>query len=212
MNSQITKNDASLESGKSYGFMGCNWTVCEFVNDGMTAVLQSHGVTHGEWPGFVMPQFGNGDYYSKSIDGEDISAYDNKMKELYDTIKDAEDPSVSYGKGLFLINKEKASFPDLDEPGSGNYWKVLKRAAENAQSFGAASSSAWLGAVDGSYGAWCVDRFGHVYNINYQYVDYVIAPAFNLGLSKVEVVENQIYFGNNLTGGKINGTERSFRA
>lgn len=75
-----------------------------------------------------------------------------------------------------------------------------------------ASSSAWLGAVDGSYGAWCVDRFGHVYNINYQYVDYVIAPAFNLGLSKVEVVENQIYFGNNLTGGKINGTERSFRA
>jgi hypothetical protein len=37
--------DASLESGKSYGFMGCNWTVCEFVNDGMTAVLQSHGVT-----------------------------------------------------------------------------------------------------------------------------------------------------------------------
>lgn len=159
-----------------------------------------------------MPQFGNGDYYSKSIDGEDISAYDNKMKELYDTIKDAEDSSVSYGKGLFLINKEKASFPDLNEPGPGNYWKVLKRAAENAQSFGAASSSAWLGAVDGSYGAWCVDRFGHVYNINYQYVDYVVAPAFNLDLSKVEVVENQIYFGNNLTGGKINGTERSFRA
>lgn len=58
MNSQITKNDASLESGKSYGFMGCNWTVCEFVNDGMTAVLQSHGVTEGPWPGFIMPQFG----------------------------------------------------------------------------------------------------------------------------------------------------------
>ena len=68
----------------------------------------------------------------------------------------------------------------------------MKGAAENAQSFGAASSIAWLGAVDGSYGAWCVDRFGHVYNINYQYVDYVVAPAFNLDLSKVEVVENQI--------------------
>lgn len=112
-----------------------------------------------------MKKFGNGDYYADPIDGQDISAYDNKMKKLYDTIKDAEDSSVSYGKGLFLINKEKASFPDWDEPGSGNYWKVLKRAAENAQSFGAASSSAWLGAVDGSYGAWCVDRFGHIYNL-----------------------------------------------
>ena len=98
----------------------------------------------------------------------------------------------SHGKGLFLINKEKASFPDWDEPGSGNYWKVLKRAAENAQSFGAASSSAWLGAVDGSYGAWCVDRFGHVYNINYQYVDFVVAPAFNLDLSKVDIVGDEI--------------------
>ena len=98
----------------------------------------------------------------------------------------------SHGKGLFLINKEKASFTDWDEPGSGNYWKVLKRAAENAQSFGATSSSAWLGAVDGSYGAWCVDRFGHVYNINYQYVDYVVAPAFNLDLSKVDIVGDEI--------------------
>lgn len=126
MNSEI------FRVGQTYSFMGYDWTACELINKGKTLVIQSHGVTHGEWPGFVMPQFGNGDYYSKSIDGEDISAYDNKMKELYDTIKDAEDPSVSYGKGLFLINKEKASFPDLDEPGSGNYWKVLKRAAENA--------------------------------------------------------------------------------
>ena len=190
--SQITKNNNVLELGKTYRLAGYKWTACELINKGKTLVIQSHGVTHGEWPGFVMPQFGNGDYYSKSIDGEDISAYDNKMKELYDAIKDAEDSSVSYGKGLFLINKEKASFPNWDEPGSGNYWKVLKRAAENAQSFGAASNNAWLGAVDGSYGAWCVDRFGHVYNINYQYVDYVVAPAFNLDLYKVDIVGDEI--------------------
>lgn len=186
MNSEI------FRVGQTYSFMGYDWTACELINKGKTLVIQSHGVTHGEWPGFVMPQFGNGDYYSKSIDGEDISAYDNKMKELYDTIKDAEDSSTSYGKGLFLINKEKASFPNWDEPGSGNYWKVLKGAAENAQSFGAASSIAWLGAVDGNYGAWCVDRFGHVYNINYQYVDYVVAPAFNLDLYKVDIVGDEI--------------------
>lgn len=190
--SQITKNNNVLELGKTYRLAGYKWTACELINKGKTLVIQSHGVTHGEWPGFVMPQFGNGDYYSKSIDGEDISDYDNKMKELYDAIKDVEDSSVSYGKGLFLINKEKASFPDWDEPGSGNYWKVLKGAAENAQSFGAASSSTWLGAVDGSYGAWCVDQFGHVYNINYQYVDYVVAPAFNLDLSKIEIVGDEI--------------------
>ena len=186
MNSQI------LRVGQTYSFMGYNWTACELINNGRTAVIQSHGVTHGEWPGYTLPQFGNGNYYGADIDGQNISAYDDKMQALYDTIKDVEDSSTSYGKGLFLINKEKASFPNWDEPGSGNYWKVLKGAAENAQSFGAASSIAWLGAVDGSYGAWCVDRFGHVYNINYQYVDYVVAPAFNLDLSKVEVVENQI--------------------
>ena len=200
-----------LDMEKNYKLAGYIWSFVKV--DKNHAVIQSHGVTAGPWPGFKMLKFGGkDDFYATDLDGEDISAYDDKMLALYDAIKDAEDTSASYGKGLYLISKGKVGFTELCKPGSGNYWKVLKRAAENAQSFGAASSSAWLGAVDGSYGAWCVDRFGHVYNINYQYVDYVIAPAFNLGLSKVEVVENQIYFGNNLTGGKINGTERSFRA
>lgn len=79
MNSEI------FRVGQTYSFMGYDWTACELINKGKTLVIQSHGVTHGEWPGFVMPQFGNSNYYFKSIDGEDISAYDNKMKELYDT-------------------------------------------------------------------------------------------------------------------------------
>lgn len=107
MNSQITKNDASPESGKSYGFMGCNWTVCEFVNDGMTAVIQSHGVTEGPWPGFIMPQFGNDNYYGADIDGQDISGYDKKMVALYDSIKDVEDTNAAYGRGLYLVSAEK---------------------------------------------------------------------------------------------------------
>lgn len=49
-----------LEAGETYWFVGHDWTVCELVNDGRTAVIQSHGVTHGTWPGFVMPQFANG--------------------------------------------------------------------------------------------------------------------------------------------------------
>lgn len=67
------------------------------------AVIQSHGITHGMWPGFVIPKFGNGNYYGRSIDGQDISDYDEKMSALYNAIKDVEDASASYGKGLFLV-------------------------------------------------------------------------------------------------------------
>lgn len=99
---------ANLELGKTYDFMGYNWTACELINNGKTIVIQSHGVTHGPWPGYVMPQFGNGNYYADSIDGQDISAYDDKLKELYNAVKDVEDKSASYGKGLYLISKEKS--------------------------------------------------------------------------------------------------------
>ena len=121
---------AILEAGETYRFAGYSWTACELVNDGRVAVIQSHGVTHGAWPGFVMSQFGNGNYYSKSIDGDDISAYDDKMQALYDAIKDVEDTSASYGKGLYLIPKEKAGFTEWGKSGSGNYWAALKALAE----------------------------------------------------------------------------------
>ncbi len=73
-------------------------------------------------------------FYAADIDGEDISAYDDKMQALYEAIKDAEDSSTSYGKGLFLISKEKAGFTEWGKSGSGNYWQVLKKVAENARS------------------------------------------------------------------------------
>ncbi len=184
-----------LEAGETYWFVGHDWTVCELVNDGRTAVIQSHGVTHGTWPGFVMPQFANGNYYSKSIDGEDISNYDDKMQALYDAIKDVEDTSASYGKGLYLIPKEKAGFTKCEEPGSGNYWKALKTAAGNARSFWTTGYGAWLGTADGS-GALYVSSYassnGYVdsnYGLNY---DFVVAPAFNLDLSKVKIVGGEI--------------------
>ena len=192
MNSQITKNNNVLELGKTYQFAGYKWTACELINKGKTLVIQSHGVTHGAWPGYVMPQFGNGNFYAADIDGDDISAYDDKMQELYDAIKDAEDSSVSYGKGLFLISKEKAGFTEWREPGSGNYWQALKEASMNYQSFGAASGSAWLGTVNGDNGAWYVYSNGSVYNNYGQYYDFVVPPAFNLDLSKIEIVGDEI--------------------
>ena len=183
------KTYATLKPGKTYKFAGYSWTACEVNNDRHVAVIQSHGITHGMWPGFVIPKFGNGNYYGRSIDGQDISDYDEKMSALYNAIKDVEDKSASYGKGLYLVSKEKAGFTEWCEPGSGDYWQALKKAAGNASSFGCPSYCAWLGAVGGSDGAWYVSS--NVYNY-YQDSDCVVAPAYNLDLSKVEVVGDEI--------------------
>ena len=185
------KTYATLKPGKTYKFAGYSWTACEVNNDRHVAVIQSHGITHGMWPGFVIPKFGNGNYYGRSIDGQDISDYDEKMSALYNAIKDVEDKSASYGKGLYLVSKEKAGFTEWCEPGSGDYWQALKKAAGNASSFGCPSYCAWLGAVGGSDGAWYVSSNGNVYNY-YQDSDCVVAPAYNLDLSKVEVVGDEI--------------------
>lgn len=179
---------ANLELGKTYNFMGYKWTACELINKGKTLAIQSRGVTHGAWPGFKMTEFDS----KYSIDGYDISAYDNKMKELYDTIKDVEDTSSSYGKGLYLVSKEKAGFSELGEPGSGNHWQALKATAENAHSFGCPYYYAWLGTVHGGYDAWCVGSDGCLYNYFNKCNDFVIAPAFNLDLSKVEIKGDEI--------------------
>lgn len=181
--------------GKTYKFAGYKWTVCERINKGKTLVIQSHGVTHGKWPGFVMPQFGNGNFYAADIDGEDISAYDDKMRSLYDAIKDVEDTSASYGKGLFLISKEKAGYVEFERTGSGNYWKVLQGVSMNYSPFGATCFSTWLGTVaDANSGnAFSMDIGGCIgYSIYNQPNEYAIAPAFNLDLSKVEIKGDEI--------------------
>lgn len=175
--------------------MGYKWTACELINNGKTLVIQSHVVTNGAWPGLVISQFGNGNYYSKSIDGQDISGYDNKLKELYNAIKDAEDMSATYGKGLFLIGKEKVGFTELGEPGSGNYWAALKAVAENARQLGPGNNFVWLGTVDGGAHACCLHSSGSIHGHESgcnQNLYYVIAPAFNLDLSKVEIKGDEI--------------------
>lgn len=176
-----------LEPGKTYKFAGYSWTACEVNNDRHVAVIQSRGVTHGAWPGFKMTEFDS----KYSIDGYDISAYDVKTKKLYDAIKDVEDKSASYGKGLYLVSKEKAGFTEWDQPVSGDYWQALKKAAGNASSFGCPFNYAWLGTVYGSNYAWCVYSRGNV-GSGGQNNGYVVAPAFNLDLSKVEVDGDEI--------------------
>ena len=187
------KTYATLKPGKTYKFAGYSWTACEVNNDRHVAVIQSHGITHGMWPGFKMTEFDS----KYSIDGYDISAYDVKTKKLYDAIKDVEDKSASYGKGLYLVSKEKAGFTEWCEPGSGDYWQALKKAAGNASSFGCPYYYAWLGTVDGTGGAWCVGSYGSVLSSNGQSNDFVVAPAFNLDFSKVEIRGDEIIIREN---------------
>ena len=190
---------AGIELGKTYRFAGYDWTVCEVDNAGHYAVIQSHGVTHGMWPGHTMSQFGNGNYYTNSIDGHDISGYDDKIQSLYDAIKDAEDTSASYGKGLYLVSEEKVGFTEWDQPGSGYYWQALKAAAKNVSSFWSPVYNAWFGTVGGSGFAWCVCSNGNIYDYDCskQNNDFVVAPAFNIDLSKVEIVGDEIIIREN---------------
>lgn len=184
---------ANLELGKTYNFMGYKWTACELINNGKTLVIQSHGVTYGEWPGYKMSQFGNGNYYANSIDGQDISDYDDKMRALYDSIKDVEDISSSYGKGLYLVSIEKVGFKEWSMPGSGYYWTALREAVANYSSFGAPIGEVWFGTIDDSNYAFCVNLGDFCYfNSNNQWSSYMVAPTFNLDLSKVEIEGDEI--------------------
>ena len=183
-------SDANLLEGHTYRFGDYYWVVAE-IKDGC-AVLQSTGVTSGKWPGYVMPEFGNGNWYGKNIDGLDISNYDVKMSALYKCIKDAEFTSADYGKGLFLVSNEKAGQTEWGLKGSDNYWSALKRAAENYSSLGASNYRAWLGTYSGSgSSAYYVNSDGSVSSSNQDYSN-VVAPAFNLDQSKIEVNGDEI--------------------
>lgn len=180
--------------GKTYKFAGYDWTVCEVDNKRHAAVIQSHGVTHGAWPGYVMQKFGGkaNVIYELDIDGEDISVYDNEMKELYDNIKDAENTSATYGNGLYLISREKAGFTVLVAPDSANYWQALKKAAENACPFESPSCNVWTGTCGGHRSnASIVSSDGRAYYSD-QTPSCVVAPTFNLDLSKVEIRGDKI--------------------
>lgn len=185
---------ANLELGKTYNFMGYKWTACELINNGKTLVIQSHGVTTGPWPGFKLSQFGNGNYYADSIDGQDISAYDDKMQTLYDAIKEVEDKSAPYGKGLFLVSAEKEQLSTViyGASGAGYYCDALVSAGSEGNPNGT-HCNAWLGTLGNKENtAWFVNGFANGYIALQDDVVKTIAPAFNLDLSKVKISGDEI--------------------
>ncbi len=170
----------TIELGKEYLFAGYRWVPVEINEIFHVAVMQSLGVTAGPWPGFSMENLGDGNYYPHNIDEYDISRYDDKTYALMKQIK-----PVSLIDGLYL-----PSFEDIND---NPLWKdALARAASRYSSFGASYSYAWTG-THNSYcnGAWVVNSNGNTYN-DYQNNSYVVPVAFNLDLSKVKIVGDEI--------------------
>ena len=188
---KVKEERYGIVEGHTYHLAGYYWIAAE-VKDGY-AVLQSTGVTSGPWPGYKMSQFGGTDnFYRLDIDGINISDYDAKMSALYETIKAFEFTNTKYGNGLFLISKAKVrkTSQELVEP--DNYWSALKTAASNHIALGIHNNSAWLGTAYTDY-VWCVGSNGNVDdNVASQVTSCVVAPAFNLDITKVEVEGNEI--------------------
>lgn len=171
--------------GKEYSFAGYKWI--PVVLDKNMVVLQSLGVTVGSWPGFSMHQFGDHNYYGKEITGQDISAYDDKTKNLYEKLRSVEVESP-LGKGLYLpredimiCNWKQAMITVVD--------------SDNPIACEADDNMAWLDKSNGSYArCFCANEdIGSISDSRSQICEYIIAPAFNLDLSKVEIEDDEIF-------------------
>lgn len=170
----------TIELGKEYLFKGYRWVPVEINENWHVAVMQSLGVTAGPWPGFSMENLGNGNHYTHNIDEYDISKYDDKTYALMKQIK-----SVSFIDGLYL--------PGFEDINDNQLWKdALARAASHGSSFGASNNCAWTGTYYGNISrAWVVNSNGDTYGSNQSY-SYVVPVAFNLDLSKIEIVGDKI--------------------
>ena len=187
---EYTEPPITLTEGETYTFAGYEWVAAE-NKEGYT-VLQSTGVTAGRWPGYKLTKFGNSYYYADSIDGQDISGYDDKTTALYNSIKSAEYSGADYGTGLYLVSNEMTGTTTYGATGSGNYWTALITAASHNNSLGALYSCAWLGTDYDNSSSWCVGSDSIVYGGKPQDNGCVVAPAFNLNTSKVNLEGNTI--------------------
>lgn len=176
----VVSGKRTIELGKEYLFEGYRWVPVEINENCHVAVMQSLGVTAGPWPGFSMENLGDGNHYTHNIDEYDISKYDDKTYALMKQIK-----PVSFIDGLYL--------PGFEDINDNQLWKdALARAASHGSSFGASVNCAWTGTYYGNSGdAWVVNSNGDTYG-NYQSGSFVVPAAFNLDLSKIEIVGDKI--------------------
>ena len=161
------------------------WIVAEKLNDD-AYVLQSEGVSAGNSPNGIADDYKN------------ISSLTPCLGSLYASIDWAE-YHRAVGDGLYLVpyDKKDASFgytinqASGDTTGSKNYYQyALYKAACNNASFGATSPFAWTGSRDLSNSgiSYSIDTSGTLVLPSYSNAMGVLAPAFNLDASKIDLV------------------------
>lgn len=176
----IINDPITLIEGQYYHFAGQDWICAENKNG--FSILQSNGITSGQWPGYIKDSVN-----PPGMDNVDISEYYPILKQLYDEIKIAEyirEGNVK-GKGLYLPTIANCNIATSGENGSGYYIDALKIAASRYNVLGATASGAWLGSISTKGYAWFVFTDGRVLNYGIQTNTYSIAPCFELDLTKV---------------------------
>lgn len=124
-----------LELGHIYNLAGYKWVPVRIDEDLKFAVMQSLGVTKGPWPGYSMLRFGNGDYYSENIAGEDISSYNKDTENLIEKIRSVV-INTACEHGLYLSSLSSCKNINLKD--------ILIKAASSYKSFGISNPILWL--------------------------------------------------------------------
>ena len=171
-----------LKLGETYFFAGARCIPVDFNEENDTVIIQFFGVSHGAWPGYVMPQYGNGAFYNKDIKF-DISQYDKSVSILYNKIKNSD------LIGMLCMPTVKVT--------NNPIWKeALVNAAGYCESFGSPIGKVWLGDVKGNDCACCISSDGDVNSSYGQDNDFVIAPYLVLDLTCIKVDQNRFWLFN----------------
>lgn len=178
--------ESKIKLGKEYNFVGYRWIPVKFIDEEkQIVVMQSLGVTVGPWPGYSMLQFGNEKIYNRDIFGEDISEYNKDTKKLMDQIRPVAVDAVA-GRGLYLMSTGDIKLVSILN-------KALASAAQQYDpSCKIAGRYAWSGSLDENRYPWHINISGTQYCYLDQYLSLIVAPAFNLDLSKVAVTGDKI--------------------
>lgn len=167
-----------LKLGKTYFFAGARCIPVELNEDNEAVIIQFLGVSHGAWPGYVMPQYGNGFFFNKDINFN-ISKYDKSVSTLYNKIKNSD------LIGMLCMPTVRAT--------KNHIWKeALVNAAGYCEPFGSPIGKVWLGNANGNDCAWCISSDGDVNGFYGQDNDFIIAPYLVLDLTCIKVDGDEI--------------------
>ena len=181
------------------------WICAERLDDNVYA-MQSEGIAGGQWPGYIYYRgYTSNNFLYKNISELNTSNYyDSKgnLKAFYDKYGGVNHVEASGGRnessgkwegksaqnnGLYLIDSIYNR-----EYGEYYYGKALKEAANAYSFFELGKGEAWLGTNTGSETAACIHYYDGSISDGSQDRRFVLAPAFNIDATKVNVNDGDI--------------------